>query len=71
MSTVSVVVHAVQGNYDDPAILRMAISLATGVIIGAQAGAFIAHKTNTDFIVRALAVCLGLVGLSLLLGYLI
>jgi len=71
MSTVSVAVHVVQGNYNDPAVLHMVIYFAAGAFAGAQLGAFIAHRIKTNFIVRALAVCLGLVGLRLLVGYFI
>jgi uncharacterized protein len=68
MSVVSVVVHVIQGNYDDAAVLHMVIFLAVGAIAGAQLGAFISHKIKTNIIVRILAVCLGLVGLRLMLG---
>src|SRR6266496_6462147 len=68
MSITSVVVHAVKGNYNDPYILRLAIGLSVGAIGGAQIGAFISHKIKSNTIVRALAVCLGLVGLRILLS---
>lgn len=68
MATVSVVVHAFQGNYNDPYILNMIIWLGLGVIPGAQIGALLSHKIKGDIIVKALAVCLALVGLRLLLG---
>lgn len=67
MATVSVLVHALQGNYNDPYILHMIIWLALGVIPGAQIGAMLSHKVKGDSIVKALAVCLALVGLRLLL----
>lgn len=70
MSTVSVVVHALQGNYDDPAVLHMILWLATGAIIGAQAGAFLSHKIKTTVIIKSLAVCLALVGVRLVLDFL-
>lgn len=68
MATVSVVVHAFQGNYNDPYILNMIIWLGLGVVPGAQIGALLSHKIKGDIIVKALAVCLALVGLRLLLG---
>ncbi|QEC68341.1 sulfite exporter TauE/SafE family protein [Panacibacter ginsenosidivorans] len=68
MSVVSVIVHVIQGNYDDPAVLRMVIYLGVGAIVGAQLGAYISHKIKTNIIVRILAVCLGLVGLRLMIG---
>ncbi|MFT3945457.1 MAG: sulfite exporter TauE/SafE family protein [Agriterribacter sp.] len=69
MSTVSIVVHAVQGNYNDPAVLHMILWLAIGAVIGAQAGAFLSHKIKTTAIIKSLAVCLGLVGIRLLLDF--
>jgi len=68
MATVSVLVHALQGNYNDPYNLHMIVWLAAGVIPGAQIGAMLSHKVKGDIIVRSLAVCLALVGLRLLLG---
>lgn len=70
MATVSVVVHAVRGNYSDPYILHMILWLSIGVIAGAQLGAYLSHKMKTSAIVKALAICLGLVGLRLLFGVL-
>ena len=70
MATVSVVVHAVKGNYSDPYIFHMIFWLSIGVIAGAQLGAFLSHKMKTSAIVKALAFCLGLVGLRLLAGVL-
>lgn len=69
MSTVSVIVHAKQGNYNDPAVLHMILWLAIGAVIGAQAGAFLSHKIKTTVIIKSLAVCLGLVGIRLLLNF--
>jgi uncharacterized membrane protein YfcA len=68
MSLVSIVVHATQGNYDNPAVLHIIIWLAVGAVIGAQAGAFLSHKIKTTVIIKALAICLGLVGIRLLAG---
>ena len=67
MATVSVVVHIINGNYNDPHVLRMVIGLSIGVIAGAQLGALLSHKIQGNIIIRALAVCLGLVGLRILL----
>jgi uncharacterized membrane protein YfcA len=67
MSTVSVLVHIAQGIYSNPHVLRMVIALCIGVVPGAQAGAYISHKINTKTIIKVLAVCLGLVGVRILL----
>ena len=69
MSTVSIIVHAKQGNYNDPAVLHMILWLAIGAVIGAQAGAFLSHKIKTTVIIKSLGVCLGLVGIRLLLDF--
>jgi uncharacterized protein len=66
MSTVSVIVHALKGNYNDPKILSMVVALIIGVIPGAQVGAYLSHKMESKTIIRVLAVCLGLVGLRIL-----
>jgi uncharacterized membrane protein YfcA len=68
MSTVSVIMHAAEGNYNDLKVQHLTIFIAIGAIVGAQVGAFISHKIKTTVIVRALAICLCLVGLRLLLG---
>jgi uncharacterized membrane protein YfcA len=67
MATVSVIVHIINGNYNDPIVLRMVILLGIGVIAGAQLGAFLSHKIKGRMIVRALAICLAIVGLRILL----
>ena len=66
MASVSVIVHAVKGSYDDPKILHMVIGLIIGVIPGAQIGAWLSHKLHSHTIIRVLAVCLGLVGIRIL-----
>jgi len=68
MSLVSVIVHAIRGSYNDADVLRMVIGLSIGAVFGAQLGAYLSHKIKGHIIVRALAVCLGLVGLRLLTG---
>ena len=66
MATVSVIVHALKGSYHDPKILHMVIGLIIGVIPGAQIGAWLSHKIKGHNIIRALALCLGLVGIRIL-----
>ncbi len=68
MATVSVAVHAIKGSYNDPKILHMVIGLIIGVIPGAQLGAWLSHKLHSHTIIRVLAVCLGLVGIRILLS---
>jgi len=68
MATVSVIVHAVKGSYNDPKILHMVIGLIIGVIPGAQIGAWLSHKLESKTITSVLAVCLGLVGIRILLS---
>ena len=67
MSTVSVIVHAVKGSYNDPYILKMILFLALGVVPGAQLGAYFSHKIKSKTIIQALAACLILVGVRILL----
>lgn len=67
MATVTVVTHIFNGSYDDPVVLKMVIFLTLGVIPGAQIGAYYSHKLKSKTIIRALAVCLGLVGVRILL----
>jgi uncharacterized protein len=68
MATVSVIVHAIKGSYNDPQILHMVIGLIIGVVPGAQLGAWLSHKLHSNTIIRVLAVCLGLVGIRILLS---
>ncbi|WP_153797482.1 sulfite exporter TauE/SafE family protein [Foetidibacter luteolus] len=67
MSVVSVVVHALKGNYSNPFVLHMVLMLGIGVVIGAQVGALLSHKIQGNKIIRALAICLAIVGLRILL----
>lgn len=67
MSTVSVVVHAINGTYNDPAVIKMIGALAVGVIPGAQLGAYLSHRIKSHVIIRVLASCLILVGIRILL----
>lgn len=70
MASVTVATHFFEGSYEDPAIVQMILALALGVIPGAQIGAWLSGKLNARMIIRALSVCLGLVGLRILLsGY--
>ena len=68
MATVSVIVHIIEGSYNDPVILRMTIGLVAGVIGGAQLGAYLSRKIHGKMIIRALAVSLGIVGIRILIS---
>jgi uncharacterized membrane protein YfcA len=68
MATVSVITHIFEGSYNDPHVLRMVLGIGAGAVAGAQLGAFLSHKIRGKIIIRALAVCLGLVGIRILLG---
>lgn len=67
MSTVTVIVHAINGTYNDPTVLKMVVCLAAGVIPGAQLGAYFSHRVKGTNIIKVLAICLALVGLRILL----
>ena len=68
MSTVSVIVHYLRGNYDDPLVMKMVIGLAVGVIPGAQLGAYMSRKINGKYIIKALAVSIAIVGIKILVA---
>jgi len=67
MATVSVIVHFIDGHYDNPEIVKMILLLALGVVPGAQLGAYLSHKIKGKTIIKVLAVCLILVGIRILL----
>lgn len=66
MATVSVIVHALSGTYNDPHVLKMTLSLIVGVIGGAQLGAYLSRRIQGKFIVKALAISLAIVGIRIL-----
>jgi uncharacterized membrane protein YfcA len=68
MATVSVIVHFIDGNYNDPIILKMVIGLIIGVIPGAQLGAFLSRRMRGKIIVKALAGALIIVGVRILVS---
>lgn len=68
MATVSVVVHYINGVYDDPLVQRLVLGLVIGVIPGAQLGAYLSRKLKGRIIVKALAISLGIVGFRILLS---
>jgi uncharacterized membrane protein YfcA len=46
--------------------IRRTVILAVGVILGAQLGAWLSNKIHGTWIIRALAIALGVVGIRLL-----
>ncbi len=66
MATVSVIVHAISGTYDNEGTVQMILLLALGVVPGAQLGALLSHKIKSNVIIQSLAVCMILVGIRIL-----
>lgn len=67
MTSISVVVHAIAGDYNNVKVLKVTLALCAGAIPGAQIGAVLSHNLKGNTIERALAVCLGIVGIRILL----
>ena len=65
-TTISTAVHAWNGDYNDPVVMKMVIGLGIGVIIGAQVGARFSRRVRDKSIIKALAVCLAIVGIRIL-----
>ena len=59
-------VHILQGAFHHG--IRRTIALAIGVLIGAQLGAFLSNHIRGDWIIRGLAIALGLVGIRILIS---
>jgi uncharacterized membrane protein YfcA len=66
MASVSVAVHLLDGHYADPLVQKLVVALIIGVLPGAQMGARLSHRISTSGIIKALALCLCLVGLRIL-----
>lgn len=66
MATVSVIVHAISGTYNNEGTVQMILLLALGVVPGAQLGALLSHKIKSNVIIQSLAVCMILVGIRIL-----
>lgn len=58
-------IHAIQGELANG--LLQIIGLSVGVVFGAQLGAKLSKKIHGNFIIRALAVALGLVGIRIIM----
>jgi uncharacterized membrane protein YfcA len=65
MALTGTVVHIVTGTFTHG--VHRAIALAIGVAIGAQLGAYFSQRVRGTWIIRSLAVALGLVGIRLLI----
>ncbi len=65
MATVSVIVHLIDGNYNDSNVIQMVVLLSIGVIPGAQMGAYFSHRIKSQNIIKILALCLIIVGLRI------
>ena len=64
MALTGTVVHILTGTFAHG--VHRTIALAIGVVLGAQIGARLSDKVRGPWIIRALAMALGLVGLRIL-----
>jgi hypothetical protein len=64
MALTGTLVHIVTGAFHHG--VRRTIALSLGVLIGAQLGARFSHHVQAQWILRSLAVALGLVGIRIL-----
>jgi uncharacterized membrane protein YfcA len=64
MALTGTLVHIVTGSFHHG--VRRTIALGLGVLIGAQLGARFSHHVHGQWILRSLAVALGLVGVRIL-----
>lgn len=65
MALVGTVVHILNGTFTSGALTTVAVSI--GALAGAQIGARLSNKINAKWIIKALAIALGLVGLRMLI----
>lgn len=65
MALTGTLVHIVTGTFHHG--VRRTIALSLGVLLGAQVGAWLSQRVHGVWIIRGLAIALGLVGLRLLL----
>jgi len=66
MAVTGTTVHIVTGTFAHG--VRRTIALSVGVFVGAQVGAWASHRVHGEWILRGLAIALGLVGVRLLLA---
>jgi len=65
MALTGTIVHIAAGVFSHG--VRRTIMLAIGVLLGAQLGAYLSHRIHGIWIIRGLAIALGLVGLRILI----
>lgn len=68
MASATVATHFFEGTYADAQVQHLVLGLVIGIIPGAQVGAVLSHKIHGKAIIRALAICLVLVGVRILVG---
>lgn len=68
MASATVATHFFEGTYADVQVQHLVFGLVIGIIPGAQVGAILSHKIHGKAIIRALAICLVLVGVRILVG---
>ncbi len=66
MALTGTAVHVVTGAFHHG--IRRTIALAIGVLIGAQLGALLSNRVRGVWIIRGLAIALGLVGIRVLIS---
>jgi len=65
MALTGTIVHIVTGSFSHG--VRRTITLAVGVLLGAQVGALLSNRVQGSWIIRGLAIALGLVGIRILI----
>jgi len=65
MALTGTVVHIVTGSFSHG--VRRTITLAVGVLLGAQVGALLSNRVQGSWIIRGLAIALGFVGIRILI----
>jgi len=68
MTVTSVTVHYFEGSYADTKVVEMIIPMISGVVPGSFLGARFSRKVKGRFIIKTLAVALGIVGIRIFLS---
>ncbi|MGP7970606.1 MAG: sulfite exporter TauE/SafE family protein [Desulfobaccales bacterium] len=69
MALTGTAVHMWHGSFHTLGVVRQTMSLAIGVLLGAPIGAQLSNRIGGPWIIRSLAMALGLVGLRILIMY--